>query len=263
MWRRCTMVGSLVCAAGLLIPALVWAAGPVKSSPVASGAASAVETVEMFSAIEQGQIQVTLIPKDSTQCRVLINNKTDRPLSVKLPSAFVGVPVLAQAAAGGAGGGTGRSQRNQTVGGGGDLFGGGAGGGGGGVFNVAPEKVGQLKLTTVCLEHGKREPQPTVPYEIKPIETFTDKPEVRELCRMLGAGRLSQRVAQVAAWYLTGDLTWEQLAGKQLRCANGVTAPYFSPQEIKAGMQAVAAATELVQQRKQQSPGKSSPSSQD
>ena len=54
------------------------------------------QTVEMFAAIEKGDIAVKLIPKDSTQCQVLIENKTDKPLNVKLPEAFAGVPVLAQ-----------------------------------------------------------------------------------------------------------------------------------------------------------------------
>ncbi len=45
--------------------------------------------------MEKGDISVKVIPKDSTQCRVLIENKTDQPLSVKLPDAFAAVPVLA------------------------------------------------------------------------------------------------------------------------------------------------------------------------
>ena len=53
--------------------------------------------------MEKGQIAVKLIPKDSTQCRVLIENKTDKPLTVKLPETFAGVPVLAQRAGGGGG----------------------------------------------------------------------------------------------------------------------------------------------------------------
>ena len=38
------------------------------------------ETVEMFAGMEKGDIEVQLIPKDSTQCNVLIKNKTDKPL---------------------------------------------------------------------------------------------------------------------------------------------------------------------------------------
>ena len=51
------------------------------------------QTVEMFEAIKAGQIEVKLIQKDSTQARVLIENKGDAPLNVKLPEVFGGVPV--------------------------------------------------------------------------------------------------------------------------------------------------------------------------
>ncbi len=59
------------------------AAGSLKGTP-----AEPAEVVEMFSAIEDGRIDVGLIPKDSTRARVFIENKTDKPLSVQLPAAF-------------------------------------------------------------------------------------------------------------------------------------------------------------------------------
>ena len=215
------------------------------------------ETVEMFSAMKDGQIGVRIIPKDSTQCRLLVENKTDRPLSVQLPEAFAGVPVLAQVGFGNGGmdggmggrGGSSRGGGGQSFGGGGGGMGG-MGGMGGGFMNVPPEKVGQLKITTVCLEHGKPEPRPAMKYEIKPIEEYTDKVEVHELCRMLGQGMMPQRVAQVAAWHLANDMSWQELAAKELRFANGTRQPYFSQQELQAGMQVSAVASRLAQQRK-------------
>jgi hypothetical protein len=242
----------LLGAAILLSTALVLAAGGRAKSvaPPADG------SVEFFAAIENGQIDAKIFPKDSTQSRIVIANKTDKPLTIKLPDAFGAVPVLAQAAGGApaAGGGHTRTSQDQSVGGGmmGGM-GGGMGGGGMGMLNIAPEKVGQLKATTVCLEHGKREPRPNVPYQIRPIDQVTDKAMVQEVCRMVGSGLLSQRAAQVAAWHLNNNMTWEQLASKQWHFANGTTAPYFSPQELQAGMQAVAVATRLVEQHKQQS----------
>ena len=218
-------------------------------------------TVELFSAMEQGQIEVKLIPKDSTESRLLVKNKTDKLLRIQLPEAFAGVAVLAQFGGGGqggggfggGGGGLGGGGGGQSTGGG---FGGGGGGlggggGGGGMFNVRPEKVGQLKVTTVCLEHGKPEPRPAMKYEIKPIEQHTDRTEVHELCRMLGQGMIPQRVAQAAAWHLANDMSWQELAAKQIRFANGLRRPYFSPREIQAGMQVATAATRMAQQRRQ------------
>ncbi len=90
--RRFILVGSVVVLA--LLPALLIAA---EGRAPKSGVDNAnQETVDMFSAMEKGQIAVKLIPKDSTQSRIFIENKTDKPLSVKLPETFAAVPVLAQ-----------------------------------------------------------------------------------------------------------------------------------------------------------------------
>jgi hypothetical protein len=269
----------------VLVPTLVAAADRPGKPPGPWQFNPEHKTVEMFEAIEQGQIEVKLIPKNSTESRVLIENKTKQPLNVKLPETFAGVPVLAQAGLGGFGGGGlgGGGRGNRGLGGGGNQgFGGGMGGmgmGGGGMggmgmggfnlppekvgqnpaamFNVPPEKVGKLKVMTVCLEHGKREPQPAMKYEIKPIERFTEKKQVHELCRMLGSGLLNQRAAQVAAWHLNNNMSFQELAAKRLRFANGTSRPYFAPQELRAGMQLVAMAANLAKQREKQekSPG--------
>jgi hypothetical protein len=64
------------------------------------------QRVELFEAMQAGQIVVRLIPKDVKQANVLIENKTKRPLTIELPDAFAGVPVNAQLGGrGGMGGG--------------------------------------------------------------------------------------------------------------------------------------------------------------
>ena len=73
------------------------------------------------------------------------------------------------------------------------------GGMGGGMMNVPAEKlddgvsitlaagkVANYKIATVCLEHGKRDPRPAVPYQIRPLETVMTKPGVAELLTLLG-----------------------------------------------------------------------------
>ena len=220
----------------------------------------------MFQAMRAGDIEVKLIPKDSTEARVLIENKTKRPLNVKLPDAFAGVPVLAQIGgldpAGGLGG---RGARDRDTGGGAQPMGGGMMGGMGGMgmgmgmggmMNVAPEKVGNLKVATVCLAHGKPEPRPKIPYEIKPIGEFTDNAEIHAICRMVGAGEVNQRAAQAAAWHFTDGMGWQELAAKQLRSANGTSRPYFSPQEIAIGMRIAETATRLAEEAKKEKPEK-------
>ena len=243
------IAGAVLALIGLLTAASVQANPP---------AASAGEQVDMFSAIQDGQIDVKLIPKDSTQSRVIICNKTDKPLTIKLPDAFAAVPVLAQAAAPAA-----RNQGNQQPQQAGGGMGG-MGGMGGGMFNVPPEKVGQFNVPMVCLEHGKREPSPRIPYEIRPLEDATSNPEVVEVCRMLGTGQLNQRAAQAATWHLNNGMSWEQLAAKQYHYADGRTSPYFSAAELQAAMQIAAVAARTVQEHQQQpasqstSPGQTS-----
>jgi len=269
---------SLGCAVALmLLPTVVPAAAGRGKAPKPGQYNPDDKTVELFQAIKDGQIDVKLIPKDSTECGVLIENKTRQPLNVKLPEAFAGVPVLAQVGGAGinpGGLGVGGNNRNRNNNSGNQGFGGGMGGMGMGMggmgmggmgmfnvppeqvgqnapamFNVPPEKVGKLKVDTVCLEHGKAEPRAAMKYEIKPIDQFTDKKEVYELCRMLGTGRINQRAAQAAAWHLNNNMNWQELAAKRLKYANGTSRPYFSPQELQTGMQLAGAAAKLAQQR--------------
>ncbi len=182
------------------------------------------EMVEIFSAIDAGQIDVRLIPKSSKKCRLLVTNKTDKPLNVILPRAFAGVPVLAQQGFGmmgpqGAFGQNGR-QNNRPQGLGiGPAMGQNRGQNlmnvpgqnmgpnmmPGPFFNVAPEKVGNVSLPSVCLDHGLPDPTPRMKYAIKPIDDHTKKPGVAEVCVMLGRGEIPQRVAQLAAWHLSND----------------------------------------------------------
>jgi hypothetical protein len=252
---RLTLLCSAI--AVMLIPALLIAAEG--RMPKSGGSDASQETVEMFSAMEKGQIAVKLIPKDSTQCHILIENKTAKPLSVKLPETFAGVPVLAQRAGAGGGGGTRTGGSSSYSGGGSQSMGGGmsgmGGGGGMGMFNVAPEKVGKFNVTTVCLEHGKGEPNERIPYEIKPLESVSNKPAVVELCRSLGTGQINQRAAQAAAWFLNNGMTWQELAAKRYKHANGTMGEsYFSPEQIQTGIQLAKAALKVAEEKQQQNP---------
>ncbi len=150
---------------------------------------SSPQQVDMFDGMKSGDLQVRYVPKNDREAQIIIKNNTQQPLSVKLPDAFAGVPVLAQV-----GGGTSRSSSSRSSGssgGGSQTSGGGGGGigGGGGVFSVAPEAMGKVKVPIVCLEHGKDDPNDHIPYEIRPIESYTSDARVQELLKMLGSGR--------------------------------------------------------------------------
>jgi len=236
------------------------------------------ESVEMFAAMEAGDIEVKLVAKSDAEAQIRIKNHTDRPLSVRLPDAFAGVPVLAQqlfpaipaANTRSRTGNNRNSHPNQIIGGPMNQLGRGNGAQNGnalgvnfnqnpfnqnnafnrpgiGFFNVAPESEGKFKVETVCLEHGNANPRSTVPYEIKRLETVTTDPELREFFKYFGENqeRISHQAAQAAAWHLANHLDWKTLAGKRLLHASGASEPFFTAQDIQAAMKIV----ERVKQR--------------
>jgi len=235
----------LVC--GALALAVIDRVDAADVAAAAPQAADAGASVALFPAVAAGQIEVKMIPKNSAEAMVLMRNRTEKPLRIELPEAFAGVPVLAQFGGGIGGGDQGFGGGGQGLGGGfgggGGGFGGGAQGGGGGFFNIGPDRVVKIKVPTVCLEHGKPEPNPRIPYRLQPIESYTDQGDVIELCKMLGRGEIKQTSAQAAAWHLTDGLSWAELAHKvKLRHLNGATQMYFTPSELAQAQRIVAEA---------------------
>ena len=171
------------------------------------------DLVDFFAAKRRGLIATRFIPANSKRATVMMKNLTDRRLGVRLPTTFAGIPVLGQ-------------------------FGGGMGGGGmmGGFQNIDPGKVNRFKCTTVCLEHGKKEPHARAKYDIVPLNEFTNDKNVAEICYMLGFSGINQNAAQAAAWHFTDEMSWEELANKiGAEHLNGTVDPYFQPQQLRWG----------------------------
>src|SRR5262245_46496616 len=99
--KRAWMVG-WTSGALLSVGLLAWIAG------LAAGALP-TEPVELFAAIHAGEIEARLIPQDEASGTVILTNKGERPLSIRLPEAFAAVPVAAQIRGGGANAGNGRN----------------------------------------------------------------------------------------------------------------------------------------------------------
>lgn len=240
-----------------------------------SEAVDGFESVDMFDAMAAGDIEVIVKPKDSSEANFIVKNNSDRPLAIKMPPAFAGVPVMKQIGGGGFGGGggglgggggglggggggfgTGGGQGfgggfggggggGGFGGGGGGLGGGGFGGGGagGGVFNIPPGRDGKVSIQAFCLEHGKPDPRPRMDYTIAPIETLSKDPSVIEICKMVAAGEIPQNVAQAAAWNVANGLSWEFLLSKnRVERMDGSFERYFSRQELLIAQQVVAVA---------------------
>ena len=106
---------------------------------------------------------------------------------------------------------------------------------GGGIMNVGPDKVVKVKVPVVCLEYGKKDPNPRLKYEIRPIESFTQQPSVVELCKMVGRGEVSQNTAEAVAWHLSSGVTFKELAGKnRTESLDGLVEKFFSKNELNA-----------------------------
>jgi hypothetical protein len=130
------------------------------------------------------------------------------------------------------------------MGGMGGGMGGMGGGMGGGAFSVPPEKTKILKITTVCLEHGKKEPSSRMAYKLVALDTFSTDPKLQVILASLGRGELSQKVAQAATWHVANGLSWDQLAGKKIDRLGRPDDAWFSPNELLMAHRTVAVASE-------------------
>ncbi|HEY4232919.1 MAG TPA: hypothetical protein VGM76_05820 [Lacipirellulaceae bacterium] len=234
-----------------------------------SSAAAAQQEVELFQGMRDGTLDAKIVTMSDHAARIFITNKTDQPLGIKLPDAFAAVP-LAQfgggggGARGGGGGGGGRSSSSRSSSGGGQqqssgggLGGGGGGGGGGGVFSVPAEKTAEIDAATVCLDHGLRDPSPSVPYKLVPADEHLDRPAVVELLKAFGRGDLDHQAAQAAAWHLNNDMSWDELAAQKTGTVRSLNrSPYFSGDQLKTAVAysgaAEARAEEAAKEKKEQ-----------
>ena len=246
-------------------------------------AADEAVDAELFNAIDEGKIEVKFIPLNTTKANVLVRNLTDKPMTLRLPAKFAGVPINRQfggmgGGMGGMGGGGmgGMGGGGMGGGGGGQAMGGGMGGGGmggmgggmggmggggmGGFMRIAPQRQQKVAVTTVCLEHGRPDPTPKMAYKIVPLDVVTKDDRVHVLCEALGNRQVAQNTAQAAAWNLMDKLSWEKLAAKN-RVESKYTGnlPWFSPIEIQSAIAVVREATRIAESR---NPSESSESSE-
>jgi hypothetical protein len=239
----------------LLAGGLVVSAASARE-PRSRSRAAPPESHELLQAEEAGLVTVKYIPNDSRSAQIVVTNRSDRPLSLRLPEVFAGVPVLAQMGMGGGGGGQagfgagGIGAAPQTTGGAGPQNQGMNIGGqqGGGMFSLPPEKTRVIKVTTVCLEHGKPEPSPIRPYKLVELESYSDDPRLEQLLESIGKGEVSQKVAQAAAWHIANGLTWQQLAAEKIDHAGGdPDEPFFTPAELQAAFKVVEIVTKRAE----------------
>lgn len=121
-----------------------------------------------------------------------------------------------------------------------------------GLFKVEPEKVGKLKMTSVCLEHGKPNPNSRIKYELLPLDTVVSDAVTREAVAMLARGEVDQQSAQAAAWHLANGLSWKELEKKvAARHINGRVQLLFTRDQIARAKQIVEEAGKRASQQQE------------
>ena len=239
-------------ALALFIPVVLMAAEGRRSGARAKKPEKdvAAEVVEFFPAMDKGQIQTRLVPKDGTYlCQLIVRNRTEQPLKVLMPDAFGGAPFLAQRVSEELIGNPAPTQAmgmsppaamyttDTTV----------------AAFNLPPEATSQVMLPWICLERHKAGPSARIPYQVKPLAKITDKPEVFELCHMLANRSVNMRMLQAAIWHVNNNLGWNQLLHPGAMGA--VPDPLrFTKMELLGAQDLLAIAREAAKRRSEQSP---------
>ncbi|MFM9962685.1 MAG: hypothetical protein ACKV2Q_15855 [Planctomycetaceae bacterium] len=271
-WRPWALVGAL--AVSLVAPGI--SADSKKETKKKVGPAvkvdAALEHLDVFEGIEQGVLEVRMIPNDAMGGNMLIENKGDKPLNVDFPAAFVGKQVLKQfgqqgggggfgggGQQGGFGGGGGGGQQQSQGGGfgggqqgGGGGFGGGGqqgGGGGGGFFSVPADRIVRVPYRSVCLEHGKPEPSSRSIYRIAKVEEFSTDPVLEETLTLVASGKLDPQAGQAATWHITDKMSWGQLAAKSIPHIGRPATPYFSAETLSHAQNIHTAAVARAKER--------------
>lgn len=226
-FAKAGMVAILACipAIGLLLTVSPKANTALPAKPVVELSRTdtlppGTEAVEMFAAMDRGDLAVRLMPEKDQQARLELENRTDRPLTVQVPATFGGRSILAGVGIG--------AVPPQPVGAGWR--------GGPGFFCIPPEKVGCLRAGTACLDESKPEPSQGMVYEVCRLEELANQPAVQRLCGMLGGRQTDLRAVQAAVWHLNCDLSWQRLAAR-LRTLGGThgTQRFFTPKQIEEG----------------------------
>ncbi len=212
--------------------------------------------VDVFEAMEAGTIETTVIARDANEANLFVTNKSDSPVSVKLPPAMVAVQVLKQNIFGQNRGANGGAQNGGNMMGGAQPMGvgmnnnnpggvnnnmqnngfqmnGNGNGNGNGFFSVPSQKTVQVPLKGICLAEGKPDPRPRMTYKLVKLETYTADPALQEALKLFATSEIDLQSAQAAIWHLTDKMSWNDLRGKQIERLGGLDPlPYFSDKQI-------------------------------
>lgn len=238
------------------------------------------EQVDLFTGLDSGALAVRVVAHDPRGGNVFIENLSQKPLTIHLPDAVAMVQVLKQVGNNGFfGNNFGNGQGNlsgqngmngqqqgsaQSLGSGFGQSNGMNGQGQGnnnnsfpgfpgqGIFSIPAERVAQVPFHSVCLNYGKPDPSPRMTYQIVPLAKFTSDPVLQELLRVFGTQQMDQSLAQAAAWHLTDNLSWDDLARIRKYTIPGVFSsqvPIFSLPQLQGARKLVLQAERAARER--------------
>ena len=226
---------------------------------------SSSDTVELFAAIEAGQITVEVVPRDAEQLAMIVTNETDRPLTIELPGAALAQFFPQPGGQANINQNNNNSPQNLGVGfpagqnvgqqpfgnrqGGQRLF-------QGAQFKVPAGATIRPRVACVCLEHGKPTPSPHHAYVLRPLSEFSENSELAALLELSSYGNYTQREMQVAAWHVTDGISWEEFKEMRTDPLRGRSRRAYSERELE---QARALFDSVAQETQEHESGEASP----
>lgn len=219
--------------------------------------------VELFAAIESGQIQVTVVAESFAAMTLRVRNKSSEALKVLLPDTLAAIPTArrkaqeqlqqngmppslahsyppAQGSSQGLGVSLAGPWAEQKAAPGAESAIASASDDdpqGPRCWVLAPGQVQQLKVPCFCLEYGRPDPNRRIPYQLVELKDLNSQPAVEELLKRFGQGAVDQRVAQLAAWHVANGVPWQMLARMKFPRSAGRAAGSVTPEDLSAAQQ--------------------------
>ena len=258
----------------VLFAQCLWAEEPVNQPTLVAEDDDATETVKLYSAMQQGQVFVRVVPTSYAHLTLAVRNTSRQLLRIELPKVFAAVPTermlirnqltqrgisasLSQIGA------RNSQNSNDSQGLGGSLS---------GPWSLSgrrqqnrpeqerpeqerpeqeidpsrylilgPGQIATKQIATFCLEYGKPDPHQKIPYVLCPLEELNDKPAVSELIELFAQQGLDQYVAQLAAWHVANGTPWQMLTRVQFPRTKNSRGHRVTPAELLAARQLVKA----------------------
>ena len=206
----------------------------------------AASAVDLLSPEAQEKLRVRVVPQDEFQSRIVIENRTDEPITVRLPKAVAAVhtvpkpeadpvPRIRTANPPEAEDEQTKGNAQAVVGTFGPMNGQANGfphqSAEGNAFTIPARGKVMIALHSACAEHGKRPPIARMTYQLKPLDKQVENETLREIIQAYDPAKTDSLAFQAVVWHLANEMSWEDLAQKTIKTAGGLQ-PYFTRDQL-------------------------------